>query len=548
MVASAATVALLSAYAWRKRAIPGALPFAVMTATAVPWAVGGAFELAAVEIPDKVFWTQFQRVWQLPNVTAALWFALDYTNLNRGLTRRTLGLLAVPPAAYLVLAVTNGSHQLIWSGFSFDGDVHLLSAKGGWAFTDFGLTVGMVTALLFVWLFIQSPLHRRPVALCLGGHLTTRAANLLDMANANPVPPMDPTMIAVAFASVMYAVALFHFRLFDLVPVAYATVIEQMREAMLVLDARRRIVDLNPAAESILGIPRGSARGTDVGRVLPPLAGANAVTGAATAPAEITLETGKGRRHYSVHVSPLVDRRQFARGDLVLLHDITEQKLAHSQLVDTQRALATLRERDRVARDLHDSLGQVIGFLKMEAQAARSFLSRNQASEAERNLARLVAAAQEAHTDVRQYILGARAGVANGSFLASLEQCLQGLRQTTGLATKLDAPDTLGGHPFNPTVEAQLLYMIQEALTNIRKHAAAHEVVVRLALVNGCVEAIVQDDGVGFDPASATNGGQTFGLRIMQERAAEVGGTVTMRSTPGRGAELVISVPLREAS
>lgn len=549
ILALAGTLGAMALYAWRHRSIPGALPFAIMTALAVPWAIAVGLEIAAVDIGDKVLWAKFQRTLNTPAITAGLWFALDYTNLNRWLTRRTLLLLAVPPVLYLLMALTNSAHHLAWRGFTFDGDVHLISGRGGWAFTDYGLVLGMVTSLVFVWLFMQSPLHRRPVALCLAGQIASRGAYLLDLRGANPFAPMDLAMVAAFFAYVMYAIALFRFRLFDLVPVAYGTVIEQMREGMLVLDGRQRIVDLNPAAETILGMSGERARGADLATVL----SRSTVSGSwlpGTPPREITVGAGPVAKHYAVHVSPLDDRRRFQRGQLLLLHDITEQTQAQAQILEQQRALATLRERERVARELHDNLGQVLGFVKMEAQVARHLLARDRPSEADAYLARVVATAQDAHVDVREYIVGARAALpGEGGFIASLDGFLHRFRETSGIATSLDAPLELRGCPFEPMVAAQLLPIIQEALTNVRKHAAAHAVHVRLAVVGGHAETIVQDDGVGFDPAAMdTPDGQRFGLRFMRERAEEVGGSVDLRSAVGHGTEVVIAVPLRQGA
>jgi signal transduction histidine kinase len=95
-------------------------------------------------------------------------------------------------------------------------------------------------------------------------------------------------------------------------------------------------------------------------------------------------------------------------------------------------------------------------------------------------------------------------------------------------------------------VEAQLLRIIQEALSNVRKHAQTTDVDVRISAMGGHAEAVIQDNGAGFDPALAENdGAQKYGLRLMRERANEVGGAVHVHSAPGGGTRVVVSVPLR---
>jgi signal transduction histidine kinase len=523
----------LGAYAWRRRSVPGALPFAVMCLFGFPWMLGSALELAAADLPATIFWVKFQSVWQGPAATAVLWFALEYAHLTRWLNRRVLILLFLPWLAGLALTVTNDAHHWLWAGFAFEGGVRPVRGPAYWVFLGYGLALAMAASVVFVWLFWRSRLHRRPAALCLGGQLAVRVAYLLDAFHVNPLP-IDPVPISIALVTVTYALAVFHFRLLELIPIARGTLVEQMREGMLVLDARERIVDLNHTAEQIVGIPAARARGRTLAEVFP---------ACRLRKPEISV----GSRDYALHLSSLMDWRGSPLGSLILLHDVTEQKRAQAKLLEHQRALAMFQERDRVARELHDSLGQVLGFVKMQAGSARALLARNQVPEADACLARLAAVAQDAHADVREYILGARAGMsAGGGFLPALEDYLRRFRENYGIAARLDVAAELSAQALEPTVEAQLLRIIQEALTNVRKHARARGVDIRLGVSNGRAEAVVRDDGAGFEAAALESAeGQTFGLRFMRERAEEVGGAVQVRSAPGQGTQIIISVPLQ---
>ncbi len=233
-------------------------------------------------------------------------------------------------------------------------------------------------------------------------------------------------------------------------------------------------------------------------------------------------------------------------GTVILLDDVTVQKQAQVQLLEQQRALATLRERDRVARELHDTLGQVLGYIKMQAAVAQTFLERADLSEAKTRVARLAAAAQDAQCDVREYILGTRAGGSGAvPLVPALSDYLRQFGQNCGIATDLTVLPELADRVFDPMSGAQLLRIIQEALTNVRKHARARRVDVRIGAHDGRAEATVQDDGCGFDPAAVQPaGGHRFGLQVMQERAEEVGGAVQVHSAPGEGTRVVITMPL----
>ena len=155
-----------------------------------------------------------------------------------------------------------------------------------------------------------------------------------------------------------------------------------------------------------------------------------------------------------------------------MLHDVTEQKQAQARLVEHERALATFEERDRLARELHDSLGQVLGYAKMQAQAARDLLARQEWQQADQHLTQLVAVAQDAHADVREYILGAGRERGGDGVPAVPGGLSAAVPPTYGFAATLEARRS--SRPCSePTVGAQLLRIIQEALTNARKHAHA---------------------------------------------------------------------------
>lgn len=546
MLASPALLLPPAVHAWRHRSAPGALPFVALVACIVPWAVGAALELAALDPATKIFWFEFQGLWQLPAATAALWFAAEYADLGRWLTRRALAVLALPPLGVAALVLGGWTRPLLCVAYSTEANVHCLLGPAGRLLTAYGFALALASSLVFVWLFVRSPRHRWPAAICLGGHVVARVGFLLDTSTANPVAPLDATVLASTVTGAMYALALFGFRMLELIPVARWTLIEQMPEGVLVLDPRGQVADLNPAAARILGVPAEEARRREALELAPALAEGKG--GADDAfPSEVALGSGEASRRYALRVSPLHHRGGFRLGSLVVLQDVTGEREAQARLVEHQRALATLQERDRVARELHDSLGQVLGYAKMQAQAARERLARGEWRQADEHLAQLAAVAQDAHADVREYILGARAGgAAEADFLPVLEDYLRRFRANYGIAATLEASPGFVGRDLEPMVGAQLLRILQEALTNVRKHARARAVRIGLSHSDGRAQAVVEDDGAGFDAARpAASDATTFGLGFMRERAQEVGGTVEVHAAPGEGTRVVITVPLQ---
>lgn len=115
------------------------------------------------------------------------------------------------------------------------------------------------------------------------------------------------------------------------------------------------------------------------------------------------------------------------------------------------------------------------------------------------------------------------------------------------LQTELIIADLLADVEFGPNVEAQLMRIVQEALTNVRKHARAQCVWITFEIGNGQAQVAIEDNGRGFDPALISPVDERhFGLRIMRERAEEVGGSIQVRSKPDQGTRVAVKVPLRQ--
>jgi signal transduction histidine kinase len=154
--------------------------------------------------------------------------------------------------------------------------------------------------------------------------------------------------------------------------------------------------------------------------------------------------------------------------------------------------------------------------------------------------------AQEADVDIRESILSLRVTLGDEGLFPALGQYLTQYEKNYGIQTELEKPETLSDGDFEPLVVVQVLRVLQEALTNVRKHAGAGCVRIVFAVEDGCARVTVRDDGQGFDPAVRGHKSDAHvGLRVMCERAKEVGGSLSLQSEPGRGTEVVVLVPLR---
>jgi signal transduction histidine kinase len=220
------------------------------------------------------------------------------------------------------------------------------------------------------------------------------------------------------------------------------------------------------------------------------------------------------------------------------------------------RDLAITEERERIAREMHDSLAQVLGYVNTKAQAVQELLKTDQVEKAEAQVAQLGEAARSAYADVREGILGLRTSLGpQRTLLQAIEDYLASWREQSGIQAHfvLEPPDAQLAH-LSPAAELQLLRIVQEALANVRKHADATCVKVRIHETPEAIETTIDDNGRGFvqdlpngPGRSGIQAGPHFGLATMRERVESVGGQLGIRSAPGEGTRIEVRIPVRAA-
>jgi two-component system nitrate/nitrite sensor histidine kinase NarX len=221
------------------------------------------------------------------------------------------------------------------------------------------------------------------------------------------------------------------------------------------------------------------------------------------------------------------------------LADLAAIAVQKSRLMEQERQVAVLEERERLAREMHDSLAQVLGYLHLKSETALRRLSVNDITRTEDELREMAALAREAYADVREAILGLRETVSQRrGFVDALREYTVKFSHQAGVPTQVELH---GGEVLElaPDVEVQLMRVIQEALTNVRKHAGARKACVRVDHRDG-LQITIEDDGKGFDPAALDNDRDRFGLFTMRERLERVGGRLEIDSAIGRGTRVCV--------
>jgi nitrate/nitrite-specific signal transduction histidine kinase len=220
--------------------------------------------------------------------------------------------------------------------------------------------------------------------------------------------------------------------------------------------------------------------------------------------------------------------------------------IENAHLHQQVRALAIAEERDRIAREMHDSIAQVLGYVNTKGQAAQELLNAGNVERAEEQIAQLSAAARQAYADVRENILGLRISPANSSsFVDTLGSYLATWQDQSGIVTQYDVAGAAEiEQNLSPLSELQLLRIVQEALSNVRKHAKANRVTISIRCAGESIEVRVSDNGAGFDPNAPSHSGlPQFGLSIMRERAESVGGSLGVESSHDGGTSVTVTIP-----
>ncbi len=206
-----------------------------------------------------------------------------------------------------------------------------------------------------------------------------------------------------------------------------------------------------------------------------------------------------------------------------------------------EREAAVAQERTFIARELHDSIAQSLAFLKIQVQLMRDALGSGDEHRVQRVLSEIDAGVRDSYGDVRELLVHFRTRTNGEDIEPALLTTLRKFEHQTGLRAQMQ----MQGHgiPLSPDLQIQVLHIVQEALSNVRKHARATRVWLDIQQQPQW-RFEVRDDGVGFVDPHETCDETHVGLRIMAERAERIGAALDVLSTPGRGTSVVLTLPL----
>jgi two-component system nitrate/nitrite sensor histidine kinase NarX len=209
-----------------------------------------------------------------------------------------------------------------------------------------------------------------------------------------------------------------------------------------------------------------------------------------------------------------------------------------------ERETAVAQERGLLALELHDSIAQSLAFLKIQVQLLRTASQNQNGAQVQLRLDELDAGLRESINDVRELLIHFRTRTNTEDIEQALHETLQKFRHQTGLAAHMKV--TGQGLPVPADVQIQILHVIQEALSNVRKHAGADQ--VSLEVFKGKHwRFVVRYNGIGFEPQK-DHGKSHVGMAIMRERATRIGADMRIESREGTGTTVTLTLPAHPVS
>src|SRR5258708_9945131 len=321
--------------AWRYRQRQAAAFFFILTLAAAGVMITCGLELLSATLPSMMVWLRFEYVFSLTIPVLYLLFVFAFTGYDSWLKPGRSAWFFIIPAIHLIAVWTNEYHHLNWQtvGTQTIQGVVLFDGTYGamfWIGTVYFYVIGVfASVILIVSMARYPPLYRRQVIPLIFAVTSVFSANVLTITGVSFGPKLDLTPYGYAIVSALFAWSLFRYKLFEIAPTAQGAIIKGMSDSVLVLDMQNRVIDLNPAAERLVGRDASQAIGQSAETVFAKIPGLLAHYQAThDLPSEVAISMGLGQQHFDVRISPLSDSNGQIVGRVVVLRNITRLKQA----------------------------------------------------------------------------------------------------------------------------------------------------------------------------------------------------------------------------
>jgi len=566
-IVSFAMCSVVAAAAWMRREAEGGLLLFFMMVSAAVWCFFGIFEVAAVDWGTKILFSKLEYIGGVTLPVLFLLFITSHVGLGKYITVRNAVLLFVIPAATLALAATNEYHKLVWPSFAAgpEGSNLIIYEHGPWFwFSNIGYSsiCLLVAGILLIGFAVASHQRYQPRTLVmLAGGLLPWVSAIIYVSPANPFPGYDLTRVAFTVSGALFMLALVHWQLLNLVPVARSQVMDTIRDGIIVVDRHNVIIDINPAAVQMLRLPDDLL----VGRKLEGLQSTASwlvplLTARCDGP-KVSLNTSAGL-HLEAGTYCITNKAGNIKARIFTLLDITDKVKAEAERqlminrLEVSTRLATLGEMAAgIAHEINNPLTTVIGFSEL-------LVEEDLPAEAASHARYIADGASRVKDIVKRMLIFARQDKPSKSSLDIHEiidntlEMRQYVLNTSNIEVvrnfARDLPPVMADPGQMQQVFLNLIVNAEHALKNIPPPA-------RLTIITSQTDASVritfQDNGPGMPPevlnrlfhpfftTKSPGEGTGLGLSLSRSIVLEHGGDILARSEVGKGSWFTVKLP-----
>jgi signal transduction histidine kinase len=562
----------LAVFAWRRREFPGAGAFVLLTAALAEWSLTYALEISASGLADKILWAKFQYIGISLIPVGWFLFVQSFTGRDHWNRFPRVIVFLIVPVITMVLVFTNEAHGLIWKQVQLDanGPLQVLNATiyGVWWWIFLFYSYGLLFWGSYDLVLMQrnaAPTFRWQSVALLVAVLIPWIANGLYLLHLSPIKQLDLGPFAFAISALVLGLGMYRYQLFDLKPLQRPGMIDRLDVVAFVLDTHDRVIDLNqPAIELMQENHQADPFGKPVAQALWFWSIVENSLAIETQQ-DITLHSNGLRRYYTLQIAPLWNASQHLTGRLIMLRDITADRLASEAMALAQVKTEFLA---KVSHELRSPLTSILGVTEMLDYGVYGPLSETQHEgvklifESTQHMIQLVndllqQARIERGTfrlDITEFVLA--------DLVERVRKRVEKMAQAMGLSLNIevssDMPETICSDPL------RLYQILTNLADNAIKYTHSGAIWIRILLKDRAHFAMqVSDTGVGipkemqrliFHPFKQAHSdtehyenGFGLGLSIVKQLTSLMGGEVSLVSEVGQGSTFTVVLPIEPA-
>ncbi|MGB9754674.1 MAG: PAS domain-containing sensor histidine kinase [Roseiflexus castenholzii] len=584
----------IAGYALKKRAMPGALPLSLLACAMFVWLVSYAMELSSQTLPVALWWVRLEFAGIVAVPVAWLWFAVEYTGSWSGINRRRVWLLGIVPLITMIVILTNEYHRQFWQSVVLitDGPFTVFDSRHGfwfWVHTAYSYLCLLCGTGLIVRFIRRTPgLFRGQIGAMLIAVAAPWIGNIIYLAGLSPWGKLDLTPFALTVSLIAIAWSVFSFRLLEIRPIARDMVLQSMSDGVIAVDEQGRIIEVNRAAQTMIGLPASQIIGKHAREVIVQWPDVVArYRDMIEVAEEIEVTVGAERRWFNVRISPIYDARRAYRGRLFVWRDVTGERLIREELrrnnerlLEVQQALTSAlraaEEGNRVksvflahmSHEIRTPLTAIMGYCQLlEAGIERQNLAQTRADLEAIRVASGHLLSLANNVLEMAWIEAGRSEVHDIAFevmdvVLDVIATVQPLIRRNRNHLRVEGAEHAGVVQGDPAKVRQILLNL---VSNAAKFTTGGEVAVRVAHIGDALQPRIQfqvsDTGSGIAPdrierlftpfaiaeehVGRDQRGVGLGLAISRYYCRLMGGDLSIESAPGRGTTVTFWIPAR---